>query len=233
MAVMDGEAGIIVGCVFGGIFVFTCIISSVKAIRDRRILKKRIAAKEKERKENGQPPVCATIEDYHPAANGQSTSGVARNGRVPGVACTANSNHLTVPGQHAQNGVDNRTFVHSSNDIKTSGDEERRNSCKSKFLSENERSPVNENVPKRTLSNDYTKRARDSAARDASHSSTRRYSYGIAVCEHSWLPGDPPDYASSEKIMNTYNYGSRKSEGQLYKSTVGFENKAFDTDTRK
>ena len=58
----------------------------------------------------------------------------------------------------------------------------------------------------------------------------RRHSYELAISEYSWLPDNPPTYASCVEITNTYNHAYRQAEKKHSKS---FENRAFDTEDHK
>lgn len=124
------------------------------------------------------------------------------------------------------------TFTHSHVDIKTADNCDGQKPSNT-FNTTADIELINyTTVPKRTLSEDVRdKRLRHLSPECLAVKKTmRRYSYEIAVAEHSWLPIEPPNFASSEIIMNTYKYGG--SSGAR-KSTVGFENKAYDVEAAK
>lgn len=131
-------------------------------------------------------------------------------------------------------GIDNATFKHSHADIKSNSESDRRrNSHKLKTTAEIEFAK-NSSVPKRTLSADVRVDQEDrfrhlSPDCLAVKKTMRRHSYEIAVAEHSWLPIEPPNFASSETIINTYRYCSN-SGSVSRSSTVGFENRAYDAE---
>ena len=52
----------------------------------------------------------------------------------------------------------------------------------------------------------------------------RRHSYELAISEYSWLPDNPPTYASCVEITNNFNRGYRQKEK---KYSQGFENSVF------
>ena len=199
--------------------------------RDRRRIKKRIAAKAKQRLEQDQN---SSSVQHHPDGmqiNGQTNLSGSQNGKAPTIACiSTNHNPIKVPSDltFSRNGVDNHVFVHSNPDIKISDGGQRRHSCKSKSSTTNDFKDTNQTSVS-TSPNVEHGCGNSNGNYDAARC-IRRYSYDIAVFEHSWLPVDPPSFASSEIIINTYCYGNNRDSPVLSKTTVGFENKAFDRD---
>lgn len=127
-------------------------------------------------------------------------------------------------------GVDNLTFKDSNNDIKYANE-----TCRAPYnmsLATAEIVPSRHNmVSKRAKSQDANflqERKLDHLPVDclAIQKSIRRHSYEVAVCENSWLPGEPACFATSQTILNTYSYG--KSPENLAKKTAAIENNAYD-----
>lgn len=58
----------------------------------------------------------------------------------------------------------------------------------------------------------------------------RRHSYELAISDYSWLPDNPPSYASCVEITNAYNHGYRHREK---KYSLGCENRGYDKDDHK
>lgn len=124
-------------------------------------------------------------------------------------------------------GVDNLTFIDSSTtDVTNAGTIVDRQSN----LSTGAFKSTIQDVPRRHTVQDAKNRS-DHESRVISNDfhvgkiNTRRYSYQIAVCEHSWLPVDMSD--TTAKIDRHY----RNSVGTAHptgSSDMGFENKAFE-----
>ena len=143
---------------------------------------------------------------------------------------------LELPDRNSIAGVDNLTYAHSNSDIKqTIAICEQ--SIKSNYSVEHASSKNNcAHAPsKRTNSNDVIERRGNRHLNNlpqeclAIQKLLRRRSYEMAVCEHSWLPIDPPTFQTSNKIIHTYNSGRQG----VTVSATGFENKAFDTEDHK
>lgn len=289
---MDSTTGIVVGAFFGSLFLLTCLISAVKAIRDRKRIKARIAQRQQEKLENGNVnhPAKTGIEENestslpneishrkieHFAGNGHLTPGV----RMP---CSknktedANSSYSSSSGLDnlTIQGVDNLTFERSFVDIpladETSGESDQESKVSASFKPPYESSPVCYHVVKETkphtvtkpVSNEYKHKhankhivngnesKHENVIRTVSNESKgkdikikhlppeclavkkllRRHSYELAISDVSWLPDNPPSYASCVEITNAYNHGYRQREK---KYSLGCENRGFDKDDHK
>jgi len=200
--------------------------------RDRRRIKKRIAAKAKQRLEQENKSASIPQQTEVMQTDAQTNNSSLQNGNAATIACiSTNQNKVKVPIDltFSPNGVDNHVFVHNNPDIKISDGGQRRHSCKSKSATANDCTATNKTFASRTpkAENGYGVNSNSNGFYNSSRC-IRRYSYDIAVFEHSWLPIDPPSFASSEIIIKTYCYGNNRDSPVLSKTTMGFENKAFD-----
>jgi len=219
-------------------FHFICVVYVYKPFlffRDRRRIKKRIAAKAKQRLEQENNSASVPQQTEVMQTDAQTNNSSLQNSNAATIACSisTNQNKVKVPIDltFSRNGVDNHVFVHSNPDIKISDGGQRRHSCKSKSATANDCTATNKTFASRTpkAENGYGGNSNSNGFYNSSRC-IRRYSYDIAVFEHSWLPIDPPSFASSEIIIKTYCYGNNKDSPVLSKTTVGFENKAFSKD---
>lgn len=242
MPALDGLAGIVVGAIFGSVFVITCIISAIKAVRDRSRIKKQRAAKKREKHENIQTDgkKKAAIEEI------QTLPYTQQNVKCPSSSNKRFSNgnsggrnsmeNLDLSEYSIEAGVDNLLFKNSYSDIKNS-DELHHVSALHTAKSNTNTMYSRQNISKRARSHDANFRQEQKLGHLptdclAIQKSIRRHSYEVAVGEHSWLSKDPPGFNSSKTIPNAYSYGG--SQGNDLKSSVAaFENEAYDKDDYK
>ena len=194
--------------------------------RDRRRIQKKMAERARAK---------AAGEDIEEKQSESTANGVTNSCPVGPVVISGPS--VTIPHYPMKDGIDNMTFKHSHVDIKaTTENEKRRNSNKIRTTAEIEFANSS-SVPNRTLSQDLRVNLGERFAHLppdclAVKKTMRRHSYEVAVAEHSWLPVDPPDFASSETIINTYRYGSNL-KTKSKSTTIGFENRAYDSEDYK
>ncbi|XP_045162209.2 uncharacterized protein LOC123527013 [Mercenaria mercenaria] len=241
MPALDGLAGIVFGAIFGSVFVITCIISAIKAVRDRSRIKKRRAIRKENHLGNGYvdgekdyiieeilPEVsCSSLENksscYDNLSNGTSRHEDIKE-RIDLSVYTINT------------GVENLTFQHSDTNIKCTDEHYYLPQQNSKAVTES-RPFCQSMIPKSVKSHDANyrrKRKLDHLSSDclAIKKSMRRHSYEIAVCENSWLPKEPPCFAPSTTIQNAFSYGVNV-KNDAKSPQIDFENISFDKNDYK
>ncbi|XP_045162224.2 uncharacterized protein LOC123527029 [Mercenaria mercenaria] len=237
MPFLDGITGIVFGAIVGSIFVITCIISAIKAIRDRSRIKKRRAVRKRNQLDytvDGKNDL--SVEDIQPSLASTSQKNKLQSAGSEKFS-NGTSDHDGFKERLDQSvysfdaGVDNLTFQQSNTNIKNADKNEGLLQHKSKAAAEFVPSPKSM-VPKRAKSHDANfrrKRNLDHLPADclAIKKSMRRHSYEIAVCENSWLAKDHCCFAPSKVILNAYSYG-RNVGNNAKSSEVAFENEAFD-----
>lgn len=169
---MDSTAGIVVGAFFGSLFLLTCLISAVKAVRDRKRIKARIAQREQEKLENGtmtnSTKLCAEENECrsppHKVAVDKQKEKSSGNGHLTGTVHLShpkdiNSSYSSSNGLDnlAVHGVDNLTFERSFVDIpladesqETIADSTKESNRSSPFNPDCASSPVSYHVVKET-----------------------------------------------------------------------------------
>ncbi|XP_045187582.2 uncharacterized protein LOC123545313 [Mercenaria mercenaria] len=218
MPALDGLTGIVLIAIFGSVFVITCIISAIKAVRDRARIKKRIAVREKEKLENGfvDEERCSRTENISSSSQYSSKSckpTYSGNNRLSnGTSCSSGSvEHLDLSVYSISTGVDNLIFQHSYANIAYADENCRVSPQKSKTVAEIV-PPCQITVPKRVKSFQKI---------------MRRHSYDIAVCEHSWLSQEIPCVSPSQPIVDTLNSKENVETNTKYLK-ADFENIAYD-----
>ncbi|XP_045162214.2 uncharacterized protein LOC123527021 [Mercenaria mercenaria] len=241
MPALDGLAGIVFGAIFGSVFVITCIISAIKAVRDRSCIKKRNAIWKRHQLENGyvHGKKDCVVEEISPAisCSSQENKSSCNDKLSNGTPCNDGiKERLDLSVYSINTGVENLTFQHSATNINCT----EKNNClpqqKSKAVTESV--PFCQNmIPKRAKSHDANyrrKRNLDHLSSDclAIQKSMRRHSYEIAVCENSWLSKEPPYFAPSKTIQNAFSYGVNvRNDAKSHQ--MAFENMAFEKNDHK
>ncbi|KAH3856858.1 uncharacterized protein LOC127871304 [Dreissena polymorpha] len=227
MALMEGTTGLVLGAMFGAIFVLTCAISAIKAVRDRRRIKERIAARRQQTADTCHVADPVSIEDK------QTPSDSRREQRtqsfMPSTSASTSRVHLSESNEAFpfidMMGEYNPTFVNKSTDDVTNAGTilNRQSNLTGAFKS------TLQAAPRRNTVHDARNRSDNdslvlSNAFHAGKKIARRYSYEIAVCEHSWLPVEMPDTTSN---IDRYCRNSVGTAHPVESSDLSFENKAF------
>lgn len=215
------------------VFSFSSWYQLSLSYRDRRIIKRRIAEKERDKFKNGVSGCKAdsSIEEALPSSS--YTNQNNQSDRKLPVRSLGQRNgsyeHLDLSVYSIDKGVDNATFKHSFTDIKHAND---------KSLSTNSLSTA-ETVPSyQSLASKLT-RAQDPTQRDRSiahlppdclavKKTMRSNSYELAIAENSWLPLDISKYSTSTPTK-TFRYSASNAQS----TNVCFENRAYNKDDIK
>ncbi|KAL4237428.1 hypothetical protein ACF0H5_002145 [Mactra antiquata] len=227
MPALDGITGIVFGGIFGSIFIVTCIISAIKAVRDRRVIKRRIATKEREKLQNGvkcdKPD--SNIEEVLPTSSRDHRQKLNTD-----TTCESSLTHkngsferLDLSVYSIDKGLDNVNFKHSFTDIKHHMDVPTYTSTAV-------------NVP--SYQNKYSNKTQyiDNKYIDKSLSHLppeclavkkvmRSNSYELAISEHSWIPMDADNYSTPHTTKTYKHCDARKNYPKF--TNACFENKAF------
>lgn len=251
MSVLAGTAGIVLGAIFGTMFVFTCIISAIKAIRDRSRIKKRIVEKAltfKQEETNGKPD--SSIEETQPhysytsnvvevpskSAGNFSVRGdrnrIAgrRQYECKGVTSrlsNGSDERLDLSVYSIETGVDNFNFRHSNTDMGYLRKLPPQKPINTPDIVPSQTSQK----PKRTVSHE----SKINRNKNTSHlpedclavrKMTRRHSYELAICENSWMPTNP--MFGQQETEECGFRGGHSCHNRGKSSTVGFDNKAYN-----
>ncbi|KAL4238305.1 hypothetical protein ACF0H5_003017 [Mactra antiquata] len=207
MPALDGITGIVLGGIFGSIFIITCIISAIKAVRNRSVIKRRIATKEREKLRNGIK--CdksdSSIEEVLPSPSRDYRQKHC-NDKIRESSFTHKNDsfeRLDLSVYSIDKGLDNVNFKHSFTDIRHHMDVPTYTSTSTAV---NVPSYQNKNSNKtQYIDNKYE----DKTLRHLSPGCLavkkvmRSNSYELAISEHSWIPMDTA-YYSTPHTMETY-----------------------------
>ncbi|XP_033735554.1 uncharacterized protein LOC117324050 [Pecten maximus] len=167
--------------IFSVLFLMTCILSAVKAVKDRKKIKSRIEAKRRLRLEQSA---------YENPENGAIQKGL--EGEV-----TSDKREKDLDATAVSSDANNHTQVFrtvSADDVIIDEQKKYLNNVENSCVSN---SNLSSSVPdlQRKISPECL----------AVKKQIRRTSYAIAIDSHSWLPKDQPRYAKTAAIIKTYN----------------------------
>ncbi|OWF42605.1 uncharacterized protein LOC110460834 [Mizuhopecten yessoensis] len=186
--------------IFSVLFLMTCILSVVKAVKDRKKIKSRIEAKRRLRLEQSA---------YENPENGDIHKGLEEE---ESVNLNKRTNDLDATAVSSDANSHSHVFrTLSADDIIIVEQKKYFNNVEHCSVSN---SKLSSSVP------DLQHEFKISPECLAVKKQIRRTSYAIAVDSHSWLPKDQPRFAKTSTIIKTYNLQPG--------TTKSYENRAFD-----
>ncbi|KAL3873181.1 hypothetical protein ACJMK2_036329 [Sinanodonta woodiana] len=204
----DCTTSVILGTVLGVLFLLTCIISAVKAVRDRKRIKRRTAQSKHKAEDEYR------LSNFTDGASLNSSNGhasdIMRKGQSSVQTSRQNDNayHSTFRTEEKQ-GIENKTFTELNDEILSKACALKSNCLPAEPTEEYLDNAGEKRHPFYQLSTKCT----------TIKTVSRRNSYKKAVEHNSVIPHDPLSCASST-ILYTCDYDNP--------STKAFENKAFD-----
>ncbi|XP_060081423.1 uncharacterized protein LOC132560762 [Ylistrum balloti] len=184
--------------IFSVLFLMTCILSAIKAVKDRKKIKSRIEAKRRLRLEQSA---------YENPENGAIQKGLEEEESV-----TLNKREKDADTTAVSSDANNHSHVFrtvSADDVIIVEQKKNLNNVDNSGVSH---SKLSSSVP------DLQQKISPECL--AVKKQIRRTSYAIAIDSHSWLPKDQPRFANSSTIIKTYNLKPG--------TTKSYENRAFD-----